>query len=107
MRKNENKVHIEGRVYEHTLEVKTVQNNISGSISVATDEAGLNIIPVNFTYVTENTKAGGKNKTYAELMKIITLNSTWLTKGPAEAIKVVIDTSLAVNLLSWGCTRPL
>lgn len=106
MRKNENKVHIEGRVYEHTLEVKTVQNKdsqnfgksyISGGISVATDEAGLNIIPVNFTYVTENTKAGGKNKTYAELMKIITLNNTWLTKGPTEAIKVVIDTSLAVN----------
>lgn len=106
MRKNENKVHIEGRIYQHDLEVKTVKNKnsenfgknfIGGTIEVATDEAGMNIIPVNFTYVTETTKAGGKNKTYAELMKIITLNNTWLTKGPEEAMKVSIDTTLAVN----------
>ena len=47
MRKNTNTIHVEGRIYQHTLEVKTVQNQksenfgkpfIKGVIEVATEE---------------------------------------------------------------------
>ena len=48
MRKPENKEHIEGRLYQHSLELKTVQNSqsanfgkqfIAGNVDIATDEA--------------------------------------------------------------------
>lgn len=106
MRKNVNTVHIEGRIYQHSLEVKEVKNQnsanfgkqyIGGVIEVATDEAGLSVIPVEFTFVTETTKNGGKNKTYAELMKIIEHGKTWITDGAEAATKVSIDTALALN----------
>lgn len=106
MRKNVNTVHIEGRIYQHSLEVKEVKNQssanfgkqyIGGVIEVATDEAGLSVVPVEFTFVTETTKSGGKNKTYAELMKIIEHGKTWITDGAEAATKVSIDTALALN----------
>lgn len=106
MRKNINTEHIEGRIYQHDLEVKTVANQsspnygkqyINGTIEVATDEECLNIIPVSFTFVTELTKNNGKNKTYTEMMKIINEGKTVLKDGSAEATKVSIDTSLALN----------
>ena len=80
MRKNTNTERIEGRIYQHDLVIKTVQNQasnnygkefISGNIEVAVDEAGLNVIPVHFTYVTELTSKEQVNKTYNVLKKII------------------------------------
>ena len=80
MKKMINTERIEGRVYQHNLTIKTVQNQtsanfgkefISGQLEVAVDEEGLNIIPVHYTYVTETTSAGNKNATYANLKKII------------------------------------
>lgn len=106
MRKNVNVEHIEGRVYQHSLEIKTVKNQqsanfgksyIGGKIEVATDEAGMNIVPVEFTYVTETTKNGGKNKNYSEMLKLIHDGKTWMEHGPEAATKVSIDTSLALN----------
>lgn len=106
MRKNVNTEHIEGRIYQHSLELKTVKNQasanfgktfIGGTIEVAVDEAGMNVIPVDFTYVVETTKNGGKNKTYSELMKIIESGKTWMADGPELATKVSIDTALALN----------
>ena len=52
-----NKSHIEGYIYEHTLESKVSGPNsknpgtefISGNLSVATDEAILNIVTVHFS----------------------------------------------------------
>lgn len=106
MRKNLNSEHIEGRLYQHSLEVKTVKNQqsanfgkpfIGGKIEIATDEQGLNVVPVEFTYVAPQTKAGGTNKTYAELMKIIESGKTWITDGADAATKVSVDTALALN----------
>lgn len=105
MRKNVNTEHIEGKIYQHTLELKTVQNKesanfgkeyIQGAVEVAVDDAGLNIIPVNFVFVTETTKKGGKNKTYSELQKVMD-GKTWIADGPDAATMVSIDTSLALN----------
>ncbi len=106
MRKNTNTEHIEGRIYEHNLVVKTVQNQksdnfgkefISGTIDVATDEEGLNVLQVHFTYVTPTTKAGGVNNTYNALKKIINEGQSWITSGKDAATKVKIDTALALN----------
>lgn len=105
-RKAINTEHIEGRVYEHELTIKTVQNQqssnygkefISGTLSVAVDEEGMNIVEVHFTYVTETTKAGKKNATYTALKKIIDEGKAWITDGKDEATKVKIDTALALN----------
>lgn len=106
MRKNENTEHIEGRVYDHELTVKTVQNQqspnygkqfIAGKLAVAVDEEGINVIETHYTYVTETTKAGGKNKTFGVLKKIIDEGKTWITVGKDEAFKVKIDTALDLN----------
>ena len=80
MRKALNRERVEGRIYQHNLVIKTVQNQtsanygkefISGNLEVAVDEEGLNVIPVHFTYVVETTSSGAKNATYSNLKKII------------------------------------
>ena len=105
MKKAINTEHIEGRVYEHELTIKTVQNQqssnygkefISGTLSVAVDEEGMNIVEVHFTYVTETTKAGKKNTTYTALKKIIDEGKAWITDGKDEATKVKIDNCMKV-----------
>ena len=106
MKKMINTERVEGRIYQHNLVKKTVQNQtssnygkefISGNIEVATDEEGLNIIPVHFTYVTETTSSGNKNATYGILEKIINEDKTWINCGKDEALKVRIDTALGLN----------
>ena len=106
MKRMINTEHVEGRIYQHNLVKKTVQNQtsqnfgkefISGNIEVAVDEAGLIIIPVHFTYVVEQTNSGSKNATYGVLDKIINGGKTWITNGKDEALKIRIDTALAIN----------
>ena len=105
MRRNVNQEVIEGRVYEHDLTLKTVQNQksenygkefISGSVSVATDEAGLNVLTVHYTYVTGMTKQNKQNATYANLEKIMK-GKTWVTDGKDAAMKVRLNPSAALN----------
>ena len=106
MRKATNSERIEGRVYQHSLAVKTVQNQtsanygkefISGDLEVAVDEAGLNVIPVHFTYVTPTTSNGNENRTFTVLKKVIEGGKTWITNGKDEALKVRVDTAIALN----------
>lgn len=104
--KNLNIVKIEGRIYQHSLELKTVQNQqsanfgkqfIKGTLEVAVDEAGLEVIPVEYVYVTEATSKGGKNKTYSELFNIIQNGKTIVADGFEAATKVSIDTATDLN----------
>lgn len=106
MRKVLNKEHIEGRVYEHNLAIKTVQNKdsknygkdfIGGTLDIATDDDCLNIVTVTFTYVTETTAKGTKNDTYAALKSIIETGKTVLVDGRDAATMVKVDTALALN----------
>ncbi len=106
MKKMINQEHIEGRIYQHDLAIKTVQNQqsanfgkefIAGTLDIATDEEGLNVLQVHFTYVTETTKAGGKNATFITLKKIIDEGKAIITDGKDSATKVKIDTALALN----------
>ena len=105
MRKNLNQETIEGRVYEHDLALKTVQNKqsanfgkefINGSISVATDEAGLNVLTVHYTYVTETTKTGKVNPPFGNLKRVME-GKTWVTDGKDAALKVRLTPSAALN----------
>jgi len=81
-----NQTHIEGILYEHDLTLKesgeTSKNPgtkfISGTISIATDDAMTNIVPVHFTYVTA---------TFGSYMK----------DGADKAVKLRVDSALGLN----------
>lgn len=94
-----NKVFVQGYVFDHTLEARVTGPNsknpnvpfISGQINVATDEEGLNVVPVYFTYVTETyAKSGKPNTTYTALKQIIEAE-------PNTPIKVRVDGQIELN----------
>ena len=105
MRKTLNREVIAGRVYEHALAIKVTGEGskapgttyIGGTIDIATDNECMNIVQVNFTYVTEVTKAGKKNNTFTALKNIIENGKTVLNDGFENATCVKIDASLGVN----------
>lgn len=105
MKKTINRERVSGRVYDHNLTAKitgeTSKNPgtpyISGTLDIATDDACLNIVTVNYTYVTENTKNNTKNPTYTALNKIISEGKTILNDGMEAATMVKCDTALGLN----------
>ena len=106
MRKMINTVHVEGYVYEHKLEKKvsgaTAANPnteyITGTLSVATDDAMTNVVQIHFTYVTATTKKGGTNNTFTILNSIISGNvKTVMSDGKDLAGMVRIDTAIDLN----------
>ncbi len=106
MKKCINSTHIEGLLYESKLELKESGPNsknpgtkfISGTIDIATDDAGINIVPVHFTYVTEKTSKGSTNATFTTLMNIIDKKfGTVMANGKENATKLRIDSALGLN----------
>lgn len=106
MRNNTNTQVIEGRIYQHNLQMRKVENEasenygkdfINGTIDVATDDAGMNILQVHYTYVTEMTKSGKTNGSYTALKRIIDSGKTILTDGLENATKVRLTPSAALN----------
>ncbi len=102
----ENVTHIEGILYEHNLESKVSGPNsktpgtsfISGTISIATDDALTNIVQVHFTYVTPTTAKGSANATYILLQNIIDgLVGTYMKDGPEKAAKLRVDSAIGLN----------
>lgn len=96
---------IEGYVYQVKLEKKTVQNSssanfgkefINGSLFIATDEEGLNVVEVHYSYVTPTTSKGQPNKTYSTLETLMS-STSWIENGKENATKVKAQPSLAVN----------
>jgi hypothetical protein len=106
-RKPLNKVSISGRIFQHDLELKTVQNKdsanfgkefIKGKLEIAVDEDGLNVIPVDYTYVSPTTKAGSPNNTFTILKKIVTGEyKSWKTDGKDGATMIEATPSLGLN----------
>ena len=101
-----NTCHIEGPVYQHSLELKTSgpestnpgTQYISGNIEIATDDAGINIVPIHFTYVTAVNKSGKSNDTYNVLMNFINgVHKTIMKDGADVATKVRIDSAIGLN----------
>lgn len=107
MKKNMiNTTHIEGYLYQHTLEMKvsgpTAANPnvqyITGNVEIATDEAMTNIVPVHFTYVTATTSKGKANATFTTLSNIIEGNIPCAMKvGKDSAAKLRIDSAIGLN----------
>ena len=106
MKKTVNTTHIEGLLYEHSLESRTTgpnsknpgTNYIRGSISVATDDELLNVVKVNFTYVTPFLSSGRPNATYSLLNDIIDGKvGTVIDNGADLAAKVRVDSNLGLN----------
>lgn len=102
----ENVTHIEGILYEHNLESKVSGPNsktpgtpfISGTISIATDDALTNIVQVHFTYVTPTTSKGSANATYTLLQNIIDgLVGTYMKDGVDKAAKLRVDSAIGLN----------
>lgn len=105
MRKNENTMNLEGKVYELNLEEKVtgetskVPNTpyIRGSVSVAVDSAQENIVTVNYTYVAPTYSNGKANNTYTALKKLIQSGKTVVADGYDAATVVRLQPSYAVN----------
>lgn len=72
---------------------------ISGDLDIAVDEAGLNIITIHYTYVTETYRSGAVNNTFKALKKIIdNPEKTWINGGKENAYKVqCTGASIEVN----------
>lgn len=106
MLKTTNVTHVEGVLYEHSLDLKTTGPNskapgtnfISGTISIATDNKMTNIVPIHFTYVTEKTSKGNANATYGTLMDILEGNlGNYMEHGADKAVKLRIDSAIGLN----------
>lgn len=106
MKKMINTTRIEGFIYEHNLELKVTGDNsknpgtpfISGTLSIATDDACTNIVPVHFTYVTATTSSGKPNATFNTLNGIIEgVLGTIMKDGKDKAAKVGIDSAIGLN----------
>ena len=106
MKKMVNNTHIEGALYQHDLTLKVTGENsknpgtefISGNIEIATDDAGINIVPVHFTYVTATTAKGSANATFNVLKNIIDgVYKTVMTAGADNATLLRIDSAIGLN----------
>lgn len=104
MKKMINRVTIQGKLYDHDLQLKVTGATskspntefISGSIHIATDDGYMNVVPVHFTYVTESTK-NGVNRTWNVLKSIIDGSTPTVVGGGDAAVYVQADTNLALN----------
>lgn len=106
MRKTINQTHVEGYIYEHTLEKKVTGPNsknpgtefISGYLNIATDDEMTNIVRVHFTYVTAVTAKGGANATYNVLNSIIEGKiGNAMEHGKENAGKIRVDSAVGLN----------
>lgn len=105
MKKMVNSTHIEGRIYSHGLAERESgptsktpgTKYIAGNLEIAVDEECLNVIPVHFTYVTEETKSGAKSSTYTALKRILDENKTVTTVGKDLAEKISVNSAVALN----------
>lgn len=100
-----NNVNLEGWVYDHKLTKKvsgaTSKNPgtefINGTIDIVTDDAGLNVVTIHYSYVTAVTKQGKSNSTYVALNSIIENEKTVIKVGKENATKVRANTSIGLN----------
>ena len=101
-----NQTHNEGVLYEHNLEAKVsgeASKNpgtpfIAGTISIATDDAMTNIVPIHFSYVTATFGSGKPNDTYTTLSNIVNGTfGTYMKDGADKAVKLRVDSALGLN----------
>ena len=106
MMKVRNKTRIDGRLYQHSLQLKESGPNsqtpgtkfISGNVEIATDNDITNIVTVHYTYVTATTSTGKSNATFNVLKDIIDgkLGSV-MANGADNAAVITIDSAIGLN----------
>ena len=106
MMKVRNKTRIDGRLYQHSLELKESGPNsktpgtkfITGNVEIATDNDITNIVTVHYTYVTATTSTGKSNATFNVLKDIIDgkLGSV-MANGADNAAIITIDSAIGLN----------
>lgn len=96
-----NSVAVRGYLFStDRLEKRTSQKGveyIGGTVNVATDEDALNVVPVNFTYVTATYKNGNANATYQLLESIINGETKTYEVAGKDAARLRIDGDIEVN----------
>lgn len=105
MKDFKNVVYVEGYVFNASLFENVAgpnskvpgQNYISGTVNIATDEEGLNIVAVRYTYVVPTWKSGKENETYTILKSIIDGAPTVEKNGKDAAVKLRIQGDVEVN----------
>jgi hypothetical protein len=105
MRKNDNSMNIEGKIYQFDLEEKVTGEQskapgthyIAGTVDVATGEDLSNIIQVHYSYVAPTYASGKTNNSYSALKKIIDSGKTVVTDGYAEATSIRLNPSYQTN----------
>ena len=106
MMKVRNKTKIEGRLYQHSLELKKSGPNsknpgtefISGNVEIATDNDITNIVTVHYTYVTASTSTGKANATFNVLKDIIDGKlGNVMAHGVDNAAYISIDSAIGLN----------
>ena len=114
--KKTNQTHIVGTLYEHKHEERVTGPNsknpgtkyINGTISIATDDAGINIVPIHYSYVTATTNSGKINNTYTTLKAIIDQTYKTVTSGADNPTKLRVDSAIGLNefYVDNGNTEP-
>ena len=105
MRNNKNIVYVEGYVYNFSLFANVAgpnsknpgQEYINGTVNIATDEDGINIVSVRYTYVTPTWKSGKENETYTILKALLDGAPIWEKDGKDKATKLRIQGDVEVN----------
>lgn len=105
MRKNDNTMNIEGKIYQFDLEEKVTGEQsktpgthyITGTIDVATDESLSNIVQVHYSYVAPTYASGKPNNNFSAMQKIMNGAKTVVTDGYAEATSVRLNPSYQTN----------
>lgn len=106
MKKMTNTIVIQGKLYDHDLQIKTTGATsktpgvefISGTVHIAVDDAMTNVIPIHFSYVVELTSKGTPNKTWTLLKSIVDgTTGSVIGSGVDKAELVQADSSLALN----------
>ena len=105
MRNNKNIVYVEGYVYNFSLFANVAgpnsknpgQEYINGTVNIATDEDGINIVSVRYTYVTPTWKSGKENETYTILKALLDGAPVWEKDGKDKATKLRIQGDVEVN----------
>ena len=106
MKNKMNRQVLEGRLYDFDLAKKVVKNQSSnyfgqefwsGTLHIATDEAGLNVIPVHYTFVLPTFGSGKPDSRFSAFEKIVAEEKTWLKVGKDEAEKIRLTPSGDLN----------
>lgn len=105
MRKNENTMNIEGKIYQFDLTEKVTGENsknpgtkfISGTLDIAIDANQSEIIQTDYIYVAPTYNSGKPNSTYTTLKQIIDSGKTVVKDGYENATVVRVNPSYATN----------